>query len=110
MTIEATQKFGKEGMDAAMNCFGVWSRGAQAIAVELADYTKKSTEQSADAWEKLLGASSLEKALEIQTAYLKSSYEGFVAEATKLGELYADFAREAYKPLQGVMAAGAAAR
>jgi hypothetical protein len=36
----------------------------------------------------------------VQTDYAKSSYESFVAEATKLGELYADLAREAYKPFE----------
>ncbi len=44
----------------------------------------------------------------MQNDYLKSSYEGFVTEATKLGELYLDFAKEAYKPFEGVMAKASA--
>ena len=36
-----------------------------------------------------MGAKSLEKAMEVQSDYLKTAYEDFVAEATKLGELYA---------------------
>ena len=51
-----------------------------------------------------MGAKSLEKAMEVQSEYLKSSYEDFVAQSTKLGELYADLAKEAYKPFEGVMA------
>lgn len=101
---EDMQTFGKDGMDMALNCLGAWSKGAQAIAVEVADYSKKSAESSAAAWEKLVGAKSMEKAMEVQSAYLKSSYEGFVAEATKLGELYVDFAKEAYKPFEGAFA------
>jgi hypothetical protein len=42
--------------------------------------------------------------MEVQSAYLKSSYEDFVAEATKLGALYADMAKEAYKPIEGALA------
>jgi hypothetical protein len=57
-------------------------------------------EQGTAATEKLIGAKSLEKAIEVQSDYVKSSYEGFVAEATKLGELYADLAKEAYKPFE----------
>jgi phasin family protein len=106
MTNQEMQKFGKDGMETAMNCFGAWSKGAQAIAIELSEYTKKSAEQSTAAWEKLLGAKSPEKAFEIQSAYLKASYEDFVAEATKLGGLYADLAKEAYKPFEGVLAKG----
>ena len=47
---------------------------------------------------------SLEKAVEVQSEFLKSSYEGFVAEATKLGELYLDFAKESYKPFESAYA------
>ena len=66
----------------------------------MADYSKKVFEQGTAATEKLIGAKSLEKAIEVQSDYVKSSYEGFVAEATKLGELYADLAKEAYKPFE----------
>lgn len=104
MTQDEMQKFGKDSMEMAMSSFGAWSKSAQAIAVEMVDYSKKSVEGSAAAWEKLMGAKSLEKAIEVQSEYLKSSYEDFVAEATKLGELYADLAKEAYKPFEGVMA------
>ena len=36
----------------------------------------------------------------MQSDYAKSAYETFVAEATKLSELYADLAKEAYKPFE----------
>ena len=54
--------------------------------------------------EKLFGVKSFDKALEVQSEYAKSAYEGFVAEATKIGELYADFAKEAYKPFETALA------
>ena len=91
-------------MESALSSFGAWSKNAQAIAAEIADYSKKSIEDSAAAWERLMGAKTLEKAIEVQSEYLKSSYEDFVAEATKLGELYVDFAKEAYKPFEGALA------
>jgi len=103
MTTEEMQKFGKDSMETMMSSFGAWTKNAQAIAVELTDYSKKSIEESAAAWERLMGVKSLEKAMEVQSEYLKSSYEDFVAEATKLGELYADFAKEAYKPFEGAL-------
>lgn len=104
MTTEEMQKFGKESMEMAMSSLGTWTKNAQAIAVEFVDYSKKSVEDSAAAWEKLMGAKSLEKALEVQTEYLRSSYEDFVAQATKLGELYSEMAKEAYKPFEGALA------
>lgn len=98
MTTDQMQKFSKDNMDMAMASFGAWTKNAQAIASEFADYSKKSFEESTAALEKLMGAKSLEKAMEVQSEYLKSSYEEFVAQSTKLGELYAGLAKEAYKP------------
>ena len=103
MSVDPMQKFGKGNMDMAMTAFGAWAKNAQAIATEVADYSKKSLEDTAAAFEKLIGAGSLEKAMEVQTAYLRSSYEELVAETAKIGELYADLAREAYKPFEGVL-------
>jgi phasin family protein len=107
MTPEQMQKFSQDSMETAMSSFGTMSKSAQAIATEVADYSKKSIEGSAAAWERLMGSKSLETAMQVQSEYLKSSYEGFVAEATKLGELYSDLAKEAYKPFQGAMAKAA---
>ena len=104
MNTDQMQKMSKDSMDMAMASFGTWTKNAQAIATEVADYSKKSFEGSAAAWEKLMGAKSLEKAMEVQSEYLKSSYEDFVAQSTKLSELCTDLAKEAYKPFEGVMA------
>jgi hypothetical protein len=94
------QKMSKDSLDATMRSFGAFSKASQAIATEFADYSKKSFEDGTKVMEKLLGAKSLDKAIEIQTDYAKTAYEGFVAQATKFGELYADLAKQAYKPFE----------
>ena len=101
---EDFQKLGKDNVDVCMKQLGTVSKGWQAIATEFADYSKKSFEDGSAALEKLLGAKSLEKAIEVQSDYLKSAYEGFVAQSTKIGELYTDLAKETYKPLEGILA------
>jgi hypothetical protein len=98
------QKINKDGLDATMKSFGAFSKTSQAIAAEFVDYSKKSFEDGTKVMEKLLGARSLDKAIEIQTEYAKTAYEGFVAQATKIGELYAEFAKEVYKPFEGYVA------
>ena len=70
--IEDMQQFGKDNMDATMKSFGALSKSMQAIAVEVADYSKKIFENSTAATEKLIGAKSLEKAVEVQSDYVKS--------------------------------------
>src|SRR3954451_5469898 len=101
---EDIQKLGKDNVDVAMKQFGTVSKGWQAIATEFADYSKKSFEDGSAALEKLLGAKTLEKAVEVQGEYVKSAYEGFVAQTTKLGELYTNLTKESYKPLEGILA------
>ena len=101
---EDFSKFGKEFADTGLTSIASLSKGAQALAVEASDYTKKSFENGSAFVEKLLSAKSLENAVEIQTDYVKQSYESFVAEATRFGELYADLARDAYKPFESLVA------
>jgi phasin family protein len=107
---EDFQKLGKENVDVAMKQLGTESKGWQTIATEFADYSKKSFEDGSAALEKLLGAKSLEKAIEVQSDYVKNAYEGFVAQTTKLGELYTDLAKETCKPLEGILAKVAPAK
>jgi hypothetical protein len=101
---EDLQQVSKENVDLAMKSVGTVSKSAQAIAAEIADYSKKSFEDSTAALEKLFGVKSIEKAIELQTAYAKSTYEGFVAEATKIGEMYTAMAKESYKPFESMLA------
>ena len=103
MGTDPMQKFGKDSMDMAMATFGAWTKNAQAIATEFADYSKKSIEDSTAALEKLMRAKNLEAAMAVQTEYLKSSYEGFVAQSAKIGEMCAGLAKETYKPFEDVI-------
>ena len=81
-------------MDVAMKSFGAMSKTFQAIAVEFGNYSKRSLEDHRAATEKLISVKSLERALEVQTEYVKTAHEGCVAHATKIGELYADLTTE----------------
>ncbi|BCM87313.1 hypothetical protein mvi_57740 [Methylobacterium indicum] len=101
---EAAQKLGKDGMDAMLRSFGSLSKASQAIAVEATDFAKQSFELGTATLEKLAGVRSLDKALEIQTEYMKTSYERLVAQSTKMTELYQNLAKEMAKPFEGVVA------
>ncbi len=101
---EDANKLGKEFLEANLKSLATLSKSVQAIAAETGEYTKKSFETGSAALEKLFSAKSLDKAFEIQTDFAKKAYEGFVAEATKLGELYTETARDAYKPFEGLVA------
>jgi hypothetical protein len=94
------QKLGKNNLEATVQSFGVLAKSSQAIAAEVADYSKKSFEDGSKTLEKLLGVKTLEQAIEIQTDFAKTAYEGFVTQVTKIGELYADLAKETFKSFE----------
>jgi hypothetical protein len=98
--IDDFQKFGQYNVDATMKAFGEWSKGWQAIAAEMTDYTKRSFEEGTATFEKLLSARSMEQALEIQSGYARRAYDGYLHQISKLGGLYAEWAKEAYKPVE----------
>jgi phasin family protein len=97
---EEFQKVGKDGFDAAVRSFGEVNKGFQAIAAEMTDYSKKAFEDSTRAFEQMIGAKSIEQAIEIQSQYAKKAYDTYMAEMTKLGEMYAGLAKDAYKPVE----------
>ena len=87
-------------MDTAMKSLSVISKGVQELASGATDYSKKSLEQGTEALEKMLASRSLEKAMEIQSDYIKTAYELFIAESNRVSELCADVAKEVYKPFE----------
>src|SRR6478736_1548371 len=101
--IDDFQKFGQYNVDATMKVFGEWSKGWQAIAAEMTDYTKRSFEESTATFEKLLSAKSVEQAIEIQSGFAKRAYDGYMHQMSKIGGMYAELAKEAYKPVEKAM-------
>ena len=94
------QKLSQTNVDTAMKLFGEWNKGWQAIAAEMSDYTKRSFEEGTAAFEKLIGAKSVEQAVEIQTNYAKRAYDEYMHQVSKIGGMYASLAKEAYKPVE----------
>ena len=105
---EEFQKVGKDGFDVAVRSFGEMNKGFQAIAAEVTDYSKKAFEDSTRAFEQLIGAKSIEQAVEIQSQYAKKAYDTYMAEMSKLGEMYVGLAKDAYKPVEAAFAKKAA--
>ena len=106
---ETLQKASKDNVDATLKALGVSSKGVQAITAEATDFAKKSFQAGTAVVEKLAGVKSFDKAVEIQAEYVKTSFEGAVAQMTKMGELYAALAKDAYKPFEGIVAKAAPA-
>ena len=98
------QKMGKDNYETMLRSYGELNKGFQAITARVADYSKRAFEDATRAFEQLVGAKSLEHAVEIQSQYAKKAYENWMAEASKLNEMYVSMARGAYKPVEQAVA------
>jgi len=92
------QKVGKDGFDAAVRSYADANKGFQAIVAEATNYSKTAFEEGTRAFQQILGAKSVEQAVEIQSQYVKKAYEAHIAQMTKLGEMYVSLAQNAFKP------------
>jgi len=97
---EDFQTMSKAGSEAFVASATAWTKGMQSVAAEVTENTTKAFAGGTVAAEKAIAAKSVDKAFEIQTKFAKDSIEAYVGGMNRIGELYAEAAREAYKPLE----------
>jgi hypothetical protein len=71
----------------------------KAIAAAHTDYAKTSFEANKAYMEKIVTTKAPDQAVQITTDHMKLAYETFVAEATKIGDMYKDFFKSAFQPM-----------
>ena len=94
------QRAAEDSWEGAGRSISEVNRGFQALAAEMAEYSKNTFDDAIHTWEQLIGVKSLEQAIEIQSQYAKRVYENHMAEMNKLGEMYAVLTRNAYKQVE----------
>ena len=100
MAYDNAEKIGQDTMDSTMKSLSAVTRGFQQIAMENGEFAKRSLEQSSRMAEKFAQVRGLDQAIELQKEYVKTTYELWSSQATKLGELYTQIARDSYKPFE----------
>lgn len=74
----------------------------QTIANAYRDYTRKSIEEFGSFVEQLSGVRSLDKAMTVQSEFVKRAYETSVAESQKICELHNRLAKQTLDPFKGM--------
>jgi phasin family protein len=104
---EGAQRFGREyqkaaetGFEATSRSFGEASKGFQALAAEMIEYSKAAFDDAIRTWGQLISVRSLEQAVQIQSDCAKRVYENHMAEMKKLGEMCTSMVRDASKPVE----------
>ncbi|MHB8530977.1 MAG: phasin family protein [Caulobacteraceae bacterium] len=75
------------------------AKGAESIGARAVAYSKKTVEDQVAAAKTLSSAKSVQEVIELQTAFARSAFEGYIAEVTKMGEAFTASVKESVKPI-----------
>jgi hypothetical protein len=94
---EEIQMLGANPLEALAAATASTAKGLSAILDEAAEFSKKRFEARCAWGENLLRARKLEEIVELQSDFARTAYADFIAGTTKIGTLYSDLAKEAFK-------------
>lgn len=92
--------YGKENLEAYVAAASAAGKGAETLHNELFSFSKHAIEDSVAATKAVLGSKSAHEVLELQTDFAKSAFENYVSQVTKMNEIFAATAKDAFGPLQ----------
>lgn len=91
--------FGQQNMDAIVKSSELAAKAAEGLNEEITAFSKKSFDDSVAAAKDFGSAKTTAELLEKQSSFATAAFEGFVAQATKMSEMYANVAKEITAPL-----------
>jgi phasin family protein len=91
---------GSYGYETIVRSYGELNKTFRTIADRWTDFSKQSLEDAFRAWQQMISAKSPDQVLQIQSDYAKKAYDDWMAEMTKLGEMYSSATRDAYKQVE----------
>ncbi len=98
---DAFQTYGKDAIESSVASATALTRGYQTVAQEMFDFNRRAFEKSAAALEQTTQIKSFDQVLTAQQNFAKESYETFVSESTRIGNIYLNAMKDAYRPFEG---------
>jgi phasin family protein len=89
----------KHNLEAVVASVAAASKGAEALGAQAMAYSKKSMDDHMAAAKSLSGAKSIQEAVELQTAWAKSTLEAYLAEVNRASETIAASMKETFTPI-----------
>jgi hypothetical protein len=96
----AVQEIGTGQLESKTSATSSFLDTFQAIAAEASDYSRRSLENRSSLVAKLLGATTFESAIQVQSEHAKTSYASFVAYLMRMAEFRASLAKTFFKPIE----------
>ena len=98
-TVGELNAHSRKNLEAVIASVTAATKGAESLGGQAMAYSKKSLENGVAAAKSLAGAKSLQEAVELQTAYAKTAFEGYIAEMTRMSETVAASLKDAMAPI-----------
>ena len=92
--------FGKDNTEAVIKAATVCGKGFESMNGHIFAYARKTLEDGMTATKAVMGAKSLDEALQLQSEYGKNAFQEYVDEMAKFGEMALSVAKDAAIPLQ----------
>jgi phasin family protein len=105
--VEDVTSFNQENVEAVMTSGKVFAKATEEASAEIIAFSKKSYEDGMAAAKEISSVKSVSEFFEKQTSFAKSAFENYVAEATKLNDIYAAAAKDAFAPMNDRFTAAA---
>jgi phasin family protein len=93
--------YGRDTIEAYVKAANAAGKGVESLHNEIYTYSKQSVEDSISAAKALFATKSVHEALELQTDFVKSAFDAYVGEVSKLSEIVFSTAKDTIGPLQG---------
>jgi phasin family protein len=89
----------KQNLEAIVAATTAAAKGAEALGAQTIAFSKKAMEDNVAAAKSLGAAKSVQEVVELQTAWFKSSLEGYIAEFNKATEIVSGSVKDTWTPL-----------
>ena len=97
-SFEKFSGFGKENVEAYMQASTAFAKVFERINGEIFNFSKQQVEDGVAAFKAVSGAKSAHEAWEVQSDFAKSALDAYVAQATKMNDLWMGAAKQAAEP------------
>ena len=96
---EQLTSFGQGNIEAVIEANQVLAKGFEALGKEVMGFAQAQLEQATLAARALFGARTLQDVIAVNNDFARSSFESFLENSSKIGELGAKVANDAMRPL-----------
>lgn len=93
--------FGKETVEAYTKAANVAAKGAETLNNEIFAFSKQTFENTVAQTKALMATKSVHEAIELQSDFAKTQFDGYVSKMTQLSEIVVATTKDSFAPIQG---------